>query len=244
MVEFADYSGPLTAEGIAAVLREGITSGRWGPGEKVPSAPVLARSFGVAKMTAQRALQLLQAEGLVVARVGSGTYVADVLSLQGQGAEQEDLPVDARIYVYGQPLKDLARRVVPMLREVQAAPSLHLNAICPSESAWQLVGPLSEGVLFQGKPPVAAMTLMSELTESDIDDVMLSLRGAPTPPHLEMTLYSFKMSDGAIVNFGSYQRPCERSFSDAQSAGGAQAGSDAVAWFEYSWHIQDHLWQQ
>ena len=53
-----------------------IASGDYGPGARLPSESALAQQFGVHRLTARRALEELVREGVVVARKGSGTYVA------------------------------------------------------------------------------------------------------------------------------------------------------------------------
>ena len=60
---------------IAAALRDRIRAGEWAPGEKLPAIPALAQSFDVAKQTAQRAVDQLRVEGLLITRPGSGTFV-------------------------------------------------------------------------------------------------------------------------------------------------------------------------
>jgi GntR family transcriptional regulator len=60
---------------IAASLRERIRAGEWGAGERLPSIPALADSYGVAKQTVQRTIDQLRVEGLLITRPGSGTYV-------------------------------------------------------------------------------------------------------------------------------------------------------------------------
>lgn len=60
---------------IATQLREQIRRGDWGPGEKLPSIPALADSYGVAKQTVQRTIDTLRLEGLLITRPGSGTFV-------------------------------------------------------------------------------------------------------------------------------------------------------------------------
>jgi GntR family transcriptional regulator len=57
-------------------LRQRIDGGEWEPGTKLPAQRELSRRFGVAVMTVRQALQLLEREGLVQFRHGSGTYVA------------------------------------------------------------------------------------------------------------------------------------------------------------------------
>ncbi|GAA3037610.1 GntR family transcriptional regulator [Streptosporangium longisporum] len=60
---------------IADDLREEITSGRLKPGWRVPATPELARRYEVTTNTANRALTALAAEGLLIKKPGSGTYV-------------------------------------------------------------------------------------------------------------------------------------------------------------------------
>ncbi|BCX19356.1 MAG: histidine utilization repressor [Geminicoccaceae bacterium] len=62
---------------IMEAIRTEIAQGRLPPGARVPSEHELVRRFGVARMTANRALKELAAEGLIVRTAGSGTYVAD-----------------------------------------------------------------------------------------------------------------------------------------------------------------------
>ena len=62
---------------IADSIRRRIASGELKPGERVPSTRQITRKWGVAMATATRVLTMLQREGLVVARPGIGTVVAD-----------------------------------------------------------------------------------------------------------------------------------------------------------------------
>ncbi|GHE38605.1 hypothetical protein GCM10017673_46230 [Streptosporangium violaceochromogenes] len=71
---------------LAAVLRAEISQGGRAPGTRLPTVRQLADQYGVAVNTAAAAVRLLQAEGLVVVRPSSGTYVCD----------QTDGPPDVR----------------------------------------------------------------------------------------------------------------------------------------------------
>jgi GntR family transcriptional regulator len=64
-------------ENVAGLIRQRIESGQWIARERLPSIETLARTFGVAVVTIRQALALLEADGLVQRRRGSGTYVAD-----------------------------------------------------------------------------------------------------------------------------------------------------------------------
>jgi putative hydrolases of HD superfamily len=66
---------------IAASIRAAILSGELEPGERLRSGPELARFFGVANMTVQRAIRTLADEGFVRTKGGSGVYVRDQASL-------------------------------------------------------------------------------------------------------------------------------------------------------------------
>lgn len=60
---------------IAASLQAAIESGALGPGAPVPSEAELARSHGVTRTTARRALAQLEGQGQIVVAVGRGRFV-------------------------------------------------------------------------------------------------------------------------------------------------------------------------
>jgi GntR family histidine utilization transcriptional repressor len=57
-------------------LKDGLATGRWPPGALMPSEAELVAEFGVSRMTVNRALRELQAEGLVQRTQGVGTFAA------------------------------------------------------------------------------------------------------------------------------------------------------------------------
>lgn len=63
-------------ERVAAHYRRSIRSGRLAPGEKFPSVQQVMAAQKTSVNTASRAFKLLQREGLIVSRHGSGTIVA------------------------------------------------------------------------------------------------------------------------------------------------------------------------
>jgi GntR family transcriptional regulator, histidine utilization repressor len=63
-------------EQVKAWIRGHIAGGQWRPGDPVPSEAALMEKFAVSRMTANRALRELAAEGLVDRVQGSGTTVA------------------------------------------------------------------------------------------------------------------------------------------------------------------------
>jgi len=54
-----------------------IGSGSLGPGDRLPSESELAQHYGVSRMTVRQAVGQLEAEGLVVRRHGTGTFVSE-----------------------------------------------------------------------------------------------------------------------------------------------------------------------
>ncbi|GAB3157132.1 hypothetical protein GCM10027290_56940 [Micromonospora sonneratiae] len=71
-----DPDDPRTpSQQIAAALRAEIKTGKFAPGEKLPSQHELVERFSVARETIKAALRKLQEERLIVTRQGSGTFV-------------------------------------------------------------------------------------------------------------------------------------------------------------------------
>lgn len=65
-------------EQVKSFIRARISGGEWRPGDTVPSEAALMHQFGISRMTVNRALRELAAEGLVVRVQGSGTRVAEL----------------------------------------------------------------------------------------------------------------------------------------------------------------------
>ena len=71
-----DYEGeqPLYRQ-LAAILRAQIEAGQIAPGRPIPSKKRLCQEFEVSAGTAEHALSLLKAEGLIRPAPGKGLYV-------------------------------------------------------------------------------------------------------------------------------------------------------------------------
>ena len=63
-------------EQVAAILRDGIRSGKYPPGRMLPSAKSLSQEHGVSVNSVKRATELLKAEGLVRTVIGRGIFVS------------------------------------------------------------------------------------------------------------------------------------------------------------------------
>ncbi|OCX65683.1 GntR family transcriptional regulator [Thioclava sp. SK-1] len=62
---------------ISDLLRQDIQSGRFRPGDRLPSESELTRTHSVSRTVVREALGLLRSEGLVEARKGSGVFALD-----------------------------------------------------------------------------------------------------------------------------------------------------------------------
>ena len=60
---------------LAEELRARILAGEWRPGERLPSEPELARLRTVSRSSMRAAITVLEEDGYVSRRHGSGTYV-------------------------------------------------------------------------------------------------------------------------------------------------------------------------
>lgn len=58
-------------------ILDNISSGKWGTSTRVPSENDIVKSFGVSRMTANRALRELRDAGVLVRIAGIGSFVAD-----------------------------------------------------------------------------------------------------------------------------------------------------------------------
>jgi GntR family transcriptional regulator len=63
-------------EQVRARLTEGISAGKWKPGEAIPSESELSAAFGVAIGTIRKAVDGLVAQQALVRRQGKGTFVS------------------------------------------------------------------------------------------------------------------------------------------------------------------------
>ena len=78
LVGARDPRAPLHRQ-LYARVRGAILDGAFVPGHRLPSTRTLAAELGLSRITVESAFTQLRAEGFVVRRVGSGSYVADVL---------------------------------------------------------------------------------------------------------------------------------------------------------------------
>jgi DNA-binding GntR family transcriptional regulator len=76
---------------VAGWLRDGIVSGRYAAGDKLPSVHELMETFEVAKQTVQKALIRLRDEGYVTSWQGRGTFVRSATPVGSPNGGPPDL---------------------------------------------------------------------------------------------------------------------------------------------------------
>jgi GntR family transcriptional regulator, histidine utilization repressor len=65
-------------QAVKSFLKDGLSHRRWLPGSLMPSEAELVRQFGFSRMTVNRAIKELQAEGMVERVQGVGTFAAQL----------------------------------------------------------------------------------------------------------------------------------------------------------------------
>jgi len=105
-------------------LRADILSGRFQPGQKLPSEAALVNRTGASRITAGRAIRELQNLGLVERIAGSGTYVSK--------AESTDRPL-----LFGLLIPDLGETEIfdPICQAIARAPEANGHALLWGHSA-------------------------------------------------------------------------------------------------------------
>src|SRR3984957_2948740 len=65
---------------VVETVKNEILSGRYQPGQKLPSESALVNRFGASRITVGRALRELRQAGLIQSRAGSGSFVGPAAS--------------------------------------------------------------------------------------------------------------------------------------------------------------------
>lgn len=111
-----DRSGKAPKYGVLAdTFRQRILRGIWPPGSCLPSLNELAQEFGVARLTARQAVQLLVQDGWLQARQGAGTFVMDVLPAVKNIKVETSLQALSDMYVATPPeIRTISETVGPL----------------------------------------------------------------------------------------------------------------------------------
>ena len=114
-------------------IRDQIRSGRLQAEAQVPSANQIAETYGIAQMTAQRALRELQNQGLIYAIQGRGTYVHPTAVARLRNAEQQ--PAVVPITDQATHDREQARLDTTLATRTQALPKHAPAATCTPSNA-------------------------------------------------------------------------------------------------------------
>lgn len=110
---------------IADDLRQQIARGELAPGQRLPSTAKLAQAYEVAPMTIRSSLRILNSEGLLVSRQGSGVFVRTTAKVEPDAPELELREVVRQVSEMAHDLQDLTQKVnelETLIRKNTAAP--------------------------------------------------------------------------------------------------------------------------
>ncbi len=122
-------------------LRGAILSSEFQPGTRMPSQAALAKRSGVSLETVRKALSLLEREGYVVARHGSGTYVADHLPPPAPfGASSGELSELVGLYARAfSSAQEAMGEVLALLASRLRMASVFVSKIDPNSGTFEIV---------------------------------------------------------------------------------------------------------
>src|SRR5450830_851304 len=119
MIKRAIASKPRTEtvrQRVYLELRRAMEQGTFKPGTRLPASREQAKTLGVSRNSVLWAMERLQSEGYVVARVGDGSYVADDLGALHPTAARRNTrrplhaPINASLSQRGQLIADTVLR--------------------------------------------------------------------------------------------------------------------------------------
>ena len=173
---------------VFEALQREILSGRYQPGQKLPSEAALVKRFGASRITVGRALRELQQAGLIERRAGSGTYAGTLSDDSG--------------LIFGLLIPNLADTEIfgPICQGMSEAPMARKNALLwgnimpdpktKDEQSWQLcqqyIAKKVAGVFFAPIERVAGsdqtnQRIISALEQARIPVVLLDRCFLPYP---------------------------------------------------------------
>lgn len=106
-----DGSGPLYSQ-LTRALKGAILAGRVGAGARLPATRVLARELDLSRNTVLAAYEQLHAEGFLVGKVGSGSYVAAIETTRAERATPRHAP-NGPVGRYAKRAREVFDRVIP-----------------------------------------------------------------------------------------------------------------------------------
>jgi DNA-binding FadR family transcriptional regulator len=92
----AGYDSAVTTveRSLRTLLREGVESGQFGPGAKLPTERALVEHLAAPRSAIRRALEALEREGMLVRHVGRGTFLTDAALPPAEAAPADTSPAE------------------------------------------------------------------------------------------------------------------------------------------------------
>jgi len=106
-----DGNGALYAQ-LTRALKAAILAGRVAAGARLPATRVLSREMDLSRNTVLAAYEQLHAEGFLVGKVGSGSYVAEIESARRPRAAPRVVPTSP-VARYAKRARDVFDDVIP-----------------------------------------------------------------------------------------------------------------------------------
>lgn len=203
---------------VANALRAAILTRDFEPGDQLPSGAQLSEQYGVARMTIQRALQILRDDGLIVSRQGSGVYVRERTSrpvglrphIEAAFAESQ-VTIDFAGFS-GETLHGALQEPLDKVRSGRYTPdSIAVRILVPDTTQpWPLpcdADDLSDDPAFRGR----ARSIMARHTGAIADGVheladlgLVNTATAETRVHGSVQLFKLYIINGREAFFGFY----------------------------------------
>lgn len=119
---------------ILKTLKKKLETGEWGPGDRLPTLPVLAETFKVSVATIREALRVLQSQGLISIEQGRGIFVNSKIDHITNLNKKDDTSFTIIDLMH---LIEVRMVLEPSFAEAAAkqAFSNEINAICQSAEA-------------------------------------------------------------------------------------------------------------
>src|SRR5437588_482499 len=175
-------SNDSSIDRVGAALRESAQQMR--PRERLPSTRELTARYGVSPVTLSRALAALAAEGVLVTRPGSGTYVAERVA---RAAEPPDLS-----------WQTVALEDVLVTGGAQAALSAAFRAIVPSGAPVLLESPTYLGAIAVARA-ARLRTVPVPTDDHGVQPDLLAAAFAATGARLFYCQPTFQNPTGAVL---------------------------------------------
>jgi GntR family transcriptional regulator len=233
---------------LEQALRVALATGTWKPGQALPPERELAEELQVSRITLRKALDLLEAEGLLLRRQGSGTFVnprveQPLTTLTGFSQEMELRGLEAHN-------RWLQKGVYPASPEEAAAFGLEVGTLISRLERVRLAGdePLAlELAVLQTchlpRPQEVGSSLYAHLDQHQLRPVRASqriraiaasprvaelLRLRPTDPVLYLERHTY-LPDGSLLEFTRSHYRGDRYEFVAELKGSSMPGQGALA---------------